>query len=586
MTAKQSQDSNAVGLRYAREASIGVLPASPIWKPLEPNSFADFGGELTLLARDFIEPSRQRRKGVITDLNAAGGFNTDLTQENMQEVLESFFFAALRKKLDVVAPTITAAGDDFALNSGVKSAVVAAGGTGYVVGDILTLVGGTSSVVATVTVTGVTGGIVDSVSPLVAGVYTAVPVDPVATSGGTGTSCTLTVTWDSETYVVNDLLFAKNFDDDANNGLHLVTGVPTESLVAVTTALVDASTQTGTVSHVGFQFATGDVDIDVTGTYPKIVAAAKDLEDLGLIVGEYVFLGGDLTAEKFANTENNGFKRVRSISTTEIEFDKSESTMVAETGTGLTVRIFFGRVLKNETGDLIVRNTLQLERTLGAPDDALPASLQSEYMLGGVASELTLNVGAADKVHLDIGFLGLSMEQRTGTTGVKSGARPALTEADAFNTSSDFSRIKMSQVVSGDEAPTALFAFLEEWTITLNNNIVPNKAVGTLGAFEMTTGTFQVGGSLTAYFADIAAVTAVNANADITLDFTLVKSNAGITFDLPLIALGDGRPAVTKNEPIKLPLTSEAATGAKIDSALNHTMLMVFWDYLPTLADT
>ena len=140
-------------------------------------------------------------------------------------------------------------------------------------------------------------------------------------------------------------------------------------------------------------------------------------------------------------------------------------------------------------------------------------------------------------------------------------------------------------MIEGEEAPTALFAFAEELTLNINNNATALKALGVLGGFEVTVGNFEVGGDITAYFADVTAVQAVRNNDDITLDIHMVKSNSGITIDLPLITLNDGRLAVEANEAIKLPLNNEAASGSKIDTALNYTMLMVFWDYLPSAAD-
>lgn len=579
-------DSNVTGLRYAEEDSYGTLPATPDWIPLEPNSYADFGGEITTIARNPINPSRQRKKGVVTDLDSSGGFSTDLTQENLQDILQGFFFADLRDKDDIDSTDAATATDEFTVVAEAESAVVAAGGSTYVEGDILTLSGGTSTVAATVEVTGVTGGAVDTVEVVEPGAYTVIPTNPVSTTGGSGTGCTLTVTWNGgEDYVADDLIFAKDFDDAANNGLHLVTGTPDENTIGVTTNLVDATSQSGKISRVGFEFDTGDAAIDMTGTLPALDTTTKDMTDFGLVPGEWVFIGGDAAANQFATAANNGFARIRSVTANVMTFDKTADTMVTDAGTGKDIRIFFGRCLKNELGTLVKRRSYNLERQLGAPDDAEPTEIQSEYLTGAIPNEITVNIPTAEKVTMDLTFVGKDFEQRTGAAGVKSGNRPSLAEGDAFNTSSDFSRIKMAIVYDDDAAPSPLFAYLSELTLTVNNNVSPAKAVGVLGAFEATAGTFAVGGSMTAYFADVTAVQAVRNNSDITLDAHMVKANSGISIDLPLVSLGDGRPNVAQDEPITLPLSMEAATAAKIDTSLDHTLLMVFWDYLPDAAD-
>src|ERR1019366_212862 len=88
-------DSNNTSVRYCKELTIGVLDvaANQVWYPLEPNTYSNYGGQIKTVARQPINASRQIRKGVVTDVDAAGGLNTDLTQTNLQDVLQGFFYA-------------------------------------------------------------------------------------------------------------------------------------------------------------------------------------------------------------------------------------------------------------------------------------------------------------------------------------------------------------------------------------------------------------------------------------------------------------------------------------------------------------
>lgn len=514
--------SNVTGLRIAEEASIKVLPVTPVWDPYEPNSYSDFGGNLTLLARNPITAGRQRKKGVITDLDSAGGFQTDITQTNLQKLLQGFFFASLREKVNSSAVAITSvdatAGNHFNAASGLSSFQVGA---------------------------------------------------RVRTTG---------------------------FSNPANNGIFTVTAKTATVLTVSETVVAEASPPAAArITTIGVVVAPAAIDVVVSGTWPTLTSGSFDFLSLGVVPGEWVYIGGDAAGTKFVGATsgvlvNNGFKRVKSVTTGVLTFDKSDYDMVAETGTGIGLHIYVpARILKNENGSEssypIVRRTYQMERLLGAPDTGSPSSIQSEYIVGAVPNQFTMNVSPADKITCDLSYMAMDFEQRTAATGVKTGTRPALVDADAFNTSTDFSRIKLSLITSGEEAPTRLFAFVTDLKVTIDNGVSLDKAVGVLGGFDASEGDFSVGGSLTAYFADVTAVSAVRNNSDVTLDFVVVKNNAGIVVDLPLIALGDGRLSIEKDKSITLPLTLAAASAAKIDSATDYTAMMCFFDYLPSAAD-
>lgn len=95
---------------------------------------------------------------------------------------------------------------EFATNDNVQSVAVNAGGSGYVVGDILTISGGTSTVAAQVEVLAVSSGAVTEAIVINGGAYTADPtLSGASTTGGSGSGCTLDITmqvaaWATERY--------------------------------------------------------------------------------------------------------------------------------------------------------------------------------------------------------------------------------------------------------------------------------------------------------------------------------------------------------------------------------------------------
>lgn len=510
-------DSNITGLAYAEEAQLGILPGenglagTPEWFRLEPNSYDDFGGEIVTVAPNPINPSRQRRKGVTTDLDAMGGINHNLTFSNLTHLMQGMMFADIRRKGNrlVTAVDIAGAGPD---------EYEVASTTGFFVGSLIK---------------------------------------------GTG------------------------FANVANNGFNIVTGVTTNASVEVLSGqlVAEASPPLGAaINVVGFQATSGDVTVDNSGALPRLVSTTLDFTTLGLVPGQWIFIGGDVAGNRFVNAVNNGFKRIREVSTNAVVIDKSFMPMTTEAAAGLTIRLFFGDVLRNESGALIRRRSYNVERLLGAPDDSFPSQIQSEVLKGAVPNEFTLNVPSAELVNIDFSFMATDNEQREASLGPKQTGVRSFASAKEYNTSSDVGRIRLSTVSSVNAAPAALFAYVTEATITINNNVSPNKAVGVLGAFDVTAGTFEVSGELTAYFSTVGATLAVRTNADVTLDLSLVKDNTGIVFDLPLIALGDGRLNVEVDQPITLPLTTDAASGQDVAQVLDHTLLITYFNYLPNAA--
>ncbi len=372
-----------------------------------------------------------------------------------------------------------------------------------------------------------------------------------------------------------------------NNGLkRVVSSIATA--VTVIEALVAETLPAGaTLVKVGFQSAAGDLDVVVTGPLPVITTTAFNPVAQGIIPGQWVYFGDSTNALfSFSNAANNGWKRIRAVTTTSMTIDKSRLPMVVESNTLQTVRIYLGRTLRNELANLIVRQSVQFEQPLGAPDDSLPTQIQSQYVIGCVGNEFSFDYKPQDKLTCSLAFVGCDIENRTGATGLKPGTRPTLVELPAYNTSDSVKRCKLAVVSSTNVAPTPLAGEVLSLKMTIKNNVKPIDVVGTFGHFELVAGDFEVSADLEALFLSTTAVDAVRTNADVTLDIINVQGNQAFVMDMPLVTLGNGRVNVAKDEPIKLPLGLEANSGQQVDANLDYTLNVDFFDYVPTVAQT
>lgn len=502
-------DSNITGLAYAEEETLKVLPTTPDWRSLQPNSYSDFGGEISTVARTPINPSRQNKKGVVTGIKSSGGFNVDFTLQSLLRLMQGFFFADAHE------------------------------------------MAGTQSLNGTqIAVTQVDVSTAD---------------DYLAASG-------LTI------FEVGQLILASGFGVAANNGLKTVTVVAAGVLTVAETLAAEASpTAAAKLAAVGRVFPSADLAISVTSGIVSLVSSAGGFSTMTeLFPGAWIFIGGDSSGLRFAN--NVGYARIKTISNTVLVFDDITWTPATEAGTGKTIQIFTGTILKNENDPaLIKRRSYNLELTLGEGATAT----QAEYLEGAIANELKVNVKKEDKMTADLSFIAMDTTFKSGESGdeIKSGNRIADFIEDAFNTSSDLYRfiISINDVLSSK--PSALFGYIMDMALDIKNNVSPNTAVGVLGAFDATAGNFEVSGSVTAYFGTVDAVQAVRNNADVGLSAIGAAKNSGFIFDIPLLGLGDGRLKVAKDAPIELPLTQMAAMNAN-----DYTLLYEVFSYLPTIA--
>lgn len=383
-------------------------------------------------------------------------------------------------------------------------------------------------------------------------------------------------------FLPGHLLYASGFTNVGNNGLlNVVTAVAAKVTVSQNLTDEAAPPTAAKLQAVGFQFASGTAALDAAANDLVLTSSATDLTTLGLNVGEWVFIGGDTSIMRFADTGNGApfYGRISAIAAGSLTFDKTTGVQVDDPGTGKTIRMFFSStVVRNEEDcSLIKTRSYQIERQYGCG----AGQVEAEYITGSVPNELTIHVptpGADAKVNLDLTFMPMQVDYRTATDGVKAGTRVSAKEEGFFSTSFHVYQNKLNVIDPTTLNPTPLVGYISESTITINNNVSGNKAIGVFGNYNANVGMFTVTGSDTAYFTSIAATAAVRNNPDVTRHIILTRQNAGIVLDFPLISLGGGAIAVAANTPVTVPLDSSMAKGSS-----GYTMMACFFAYLPTV---
>ncbi|MBL1368260.1 phage tail tube protein, partial [Acinetobacter baumannii] len=68
-------------------------------------------------------------------------------------------------------------------------------------------------------------------------------------------------------------------------------------------------------------------------------------------------------------------------------------------------------------------------------------------------------------------------------------------------------RLTLSSDTDSNAMP--LFGYATDANIAINNNVTAKKAIGTIGAFDVSAGNFEATGNVTAYFTNVAAIDAV-----------------------------------------------------------------------------
>lgn len=512
-------DSNRSGLRIAQEVCFKQLNdpsldggGLPIFRPFEPNSYSDFGGQPTYTARNPINASRQNKRGRITNREASGGFTQDLTPD-FGWLMQGLLYANARSK-----PSSRSFYDDFSGRIGITS--------------------------------------VESSS-----VTTVVPIPGL---------------------IAGHIVRFEGFGISANNGRRVIDAVTDN--VYDTSGMTDepsVPTDTAAMHVVGYKNGPDLCSVTATPGALPYITIDRDATQLGLVPGEWIYIGGDEADASFAAPVNNGFARIDHIDGNDIYLDKTDNTMVTDDGDGMRIELYLGAMIKNEKDPTLIKQmSYTLERSLGQDADAIT---QGELIKGAVPNELTLSLPTTDKLTVETTFVAAKADVYKDD-GVDenyvTGTRPDIEQQHAFNSTSDIARFRLMTVNDTNANPQNRIGIVSEATLTINNNASGLNGIGQMGFFAVSAGQFDVGGDITVYFTDVDVMRLMQSGEVVTVDYAIVYNNTGYLFDVPGLSLSNGQANVEANSPITLPISTAA-----YESKFGNTLTCMQFLYLPDRAE-
>lgn len=380
-----------------------------------------------------------------------------------------------------------------------------------------------------------------------------------ATAGDTYTVAALTAAQAAKlqsSATIDTLLYARGYANPANNGLKTLATAASanDTTISVSENLVDEVASVNTILEIaGAILRAGEMDLTVTGTgtagdprVGQLTFATVDPTTLGLSVGSQIYVLMEGT--------NRGFARVTDINaSTGIRLTRMDASLVAATPTGDS-EIRFGQFLKDVASD--DGNFLQRSIQFEADFPGLAAngtSSEYEYAKGNFFSTLGVNMSLSDKAVMDFGFTGTDTDPPTATRKTNAGGARKAIGTEAFSTSADFARLRIIDV--DEQGLTTDFVNM---SVTIDNNVGPEKVLNKLGAKFVNFGNFFIDVEAELIFQSSAVLARIRNNTTVGMDFVLKNGDGIVAFDIPSMTLGDGARDYPINESVKINLSGQA----------------------------
>lgn len=382
--------------------------------------------------------------------------------------------------------------------------------------------------------------------------------DSVITDAGTVAN-TYAVVSGGAAVKAGHLVRASGFTNGANNQVFPAASSTATTVVGTALGLTAEAAPPGTakLKVVGFAGAAADI----TALADGLGSTALDFTTLGLIVGQWVKVGGTADATTFAFLVTAGttargaaYARITAIAAHKLTLDNLPAGWTTDVGTGKTIWVFFGDQIKNG----VTKNSITIER-------GFLAQVTPSYIVntGMCVNTFNVDMTSGDKIKGQVAFTG--MGGGAGTATLDAVVDP-VTTGIVMAANANVGRLGVNQVQLG--SPNWAKAF----SININNNLRTNDAVDSAAPVNIEDGECLVTGKLSTYFGSLTEVLAFYNGTPRGINSRVGKNGQAMIFQVPrAIYRGGGNPQATaKNTDVMADFDFQAARDT---ATLAHVIL-------------
>jgi len=356
------------------------------------------------------------------------------------------------------------------------------------------------------------------------------------------------------------LIKTRGFTNAANNGLFKTAGTSTATAIKVATGLLVAEAappDNATLGVWGFEAATaGDVKIDASF---NLISTTEDFTTRGIPVGALIQIG-DGNAANTMPALGILFAWVTAVTahqvTLEGHFVVSGAALAADPAAGKNIRVRIPSLYQNYAITSANYAKKRLFGELELPNAGSDGSTRWVRAKGLAVDKIDIAAPLKQKITATVQFVGtdatkpVAAAAREAAGGVSRGDRastafaPLVTNLE--DTANDLRFVRLL------DAGSNLVAKINNWTLTLANNVTPLEVQGTAGAVDHIYGAFNPSVKVEAYFDNSAMIDAASNNDDLQWDACIDNGDYMVAFRMPRTVMRQDQLQIQANTQVRL----------------------------------